>query len=89
MPPFTIVILQPKRTLSYHIACRGYSTQWDNYFIQLEPVASRVPFMLGVGNHERNWPGSGDRWGSMGVFDSGGECGVPYERRARMPLPGV
>lgn len=38
-----------------------------------------------VGNHERDWPGTGDRF--MGVSnDSRGECGIPYRRRFRMPI---
>lgn len=67
---------------------RGYSTQWDNFYSQLEPIASRVPYMVSVGNHERNWPGSGDRWGGFGIADSGGECGVAHALRARMPYQG-
>ena len=30
--------------------------QWDVYFDQLEPIATRVPYMVGIGNHERNYP---------------------------------
>jgi hypothetical protein len=40
---------------------------------QIEPVASVVPWMTAIGNHE---------WGFSESFipsqDSGGECGVPY-----------
>ena len=32
------------------------SFQWDVYFDQLEPIATRVPYMVGIGNHERNYP---------------------------------
>ena len=40
-------------------------------------------------NHERNWPGTHDRFhGRAAVYDSGGECGVVYERRMAMPIPG-
>uniref|UniRef100_A0A7R9UZ11 Purple acid phosphatase n=1 Tax=Chlamydomonas euryale TaxID=1486919 RepID=A0A7R9UZ11_9CHLO len=63
----------------------GFSTQWDNFFTQIEPVAARMPYMAVPGNHERDWPGTGGRWD---VEDSGGECGVAFERRVRMPLPG-
>lgn len=38
------------------------------------------------GNHERLYPQSGDRY-NMGR-DSGGECGVVYERRLQMPVQG-
>ena len=41
--------------------------------------------MTTIGNHERNWPNSGDRFPAQ--YDSGGECGVPYERRLQMPRP--
>jgi hypothetical protein len=65
---------------------RGYGTQWDNFFHQLAPLASRMPYMTAPGNHERDWPGSGDKynWG----YDSGGECGVAYETLLTMPTPG-
>ena len=38
--------------------------------------------MTGMGNHERDFPGSGN---SIGSGDSGGECGVPTESRFHMP----
>ena len=44
-----------------------------------------MPYMTTIGNHERNWPNSGDRFPAQ--YDSGGECGVPYERRLQMPRP--
>ena len=25
---------------------------------QVEPLARRVPWMVGIGNHERDWPGA-------------------------------
>eukprot|EP01136_Pigoraptor_vietnamica_P034747 Opistho-1_new@99068 len=37
----------------------GYSAQWDVFFDMIEPVASRVPYMTAVGNHERDMPNSG------------------------------
>ncbi|CAA3028887.1 probable inactive purple acid phosphatase 2 [Olea europaea subsp. europaea] len=44
---------------------RGYSWLWDNFFYQIEPVASKVPY-------HPNW--------ANGIYgeDGGGECGVPY-----------
>ena len=30
--------------------------QWDIYFDQLEPIATSVSYMAGIGNHERNYP---------------------------------
>jgi acid phosphatase type 7 len=53
------------------------------YHVQVEPLVSHLPYMTAIGNHERDWPGSGDRFPSM--TDSGGECGVPHERRFLMP----
>ena len=32
---------------------RGYFSQWDNFFDQLYPLASRLPYMTCPGNHER------------------------------------
>ncbi|KAK9865860.1 hypothetical protein WJX84_011864, partial [Apatococcus fuscideae] len=52
---------------------------------QIEPLARSMPYMTAIGNHERDWPGSGDRFPSM--YDSGGECGVPTERHFSMPGP--
>lgn len=36
-----------------------------------------------MGNHERLAPNSGDRYGI--INDSGGECGIAYEQRLKMP----
>ena len=52
--------------------------------LQIEPVAAQLPWMTAVGNHERGWPSSG---AARGGRDSGGECGVAYVRRFRMPPP--
>eukprot|EP00879_Flechtneria_rotunda_P003651 GHRR01003888.1.p1 GENE.GHRR01003888.1~~GHRR01003888.1.p1 ORF type:complete len:559 (+),score=122.66 GHRR01003888.1:217-1677(+) len=65
---------------------RGYVTQWDNFMHQLEPLISQVPYMASPGNHERDWPNSGDRF--VDVYDSGGECGIAFERRVQMPQAG-
>ncbi|MEW5311981.1 MAG: hypothetical protein WDW38_003647 [Sanguina aurantia] len=65
--------------LSY---AQGYSTQWDNFHAQIQPVATAVPYMVNPGNHERGWAGSG---GLFDAPDSGGECGVVYQRRFVMP----
>ena len=68
--------------LSY---ARGIEAQWDNFLHQLQPVASAVPTMVVQGNHERDWPGTGDAY--KAATDSGGECGVPAARRMPMPAP--
>ncbi|XP_059655727.1 probable inactive purple acid phosphatase 2 [Cornus florida] len=67
---------------------RGYSWMWDNFFNQIEPVASKVPYHVCIGNHEYNWPLQPWRpdWsGSIYGTDGGGECGVPYSLRFNMP----
>lgn len=67
---------------------RGYSWLWDNFFTQIEPIASRVPYHVCIGNHEYDWPQQPWRpdW-AVGLYktDGGGECGVPYSLRFNMP----
>ncbi|KAI9079444.1 hypothetical protein K1719_038526 [Acacia pycnantha] len=36
----------------------GYISQWDQFTSQVEPIASRVPYMIASGNHERDVPGT-------------------------------
>jgi hypothetical protein len=31
---------------------RGVGAQWDGFMTQIEPIAARVPYMVGIGNHE-------------------------------------
>lgn len=57
---------------------RGYASQWEVFHDQIEAVATSVPWMVSVGNHERDFVGSGSQVGSL---DSGGECGVASELR--------
>eukprot|EP00744_Colponema_vietnamica_P002168 GILI01003467.1.p1 GENE.GILI01003467.1~~GILI01003467.1.p1 ORF type:complete len:517 (+),score=158.39 GILI01003467.1:27-1553(+) len=59
--------------LSY---AEGDAQQWDVFFDQIEPISSRMPYMVSPGNHE------------IGLEDSGGECGVPFDRRFHMPENG-
>nr|ANN22407.1 purple acid phosphatase 2 [Camellia oleifera] len=67
---------------------RGYSWLWDTFFAQIEPVASKVPYHVCIGNHEYDWPHQPWKpdW-SYSVYgkDGGGECGVPYSLRFNMP----
>lgn len=49
---------------------------------QIEPISGFVPYMTGQGNHERDFPGSGN---VIGGRDSGGECGIPTQARFHMP----
>ncbi|KAK1565791.1 hypothetical protein Q3G72_035195 [Acer saccharum] len=60
----------------------GYLSQWDQFTAQVEPIASTVPYMIGSGNHERDWPNSGTFYDTP---DSGGECGVPAETMFYVP----
>ncbi|KAJ8510982.1 hypothetical protein OPV22_001416 [Ensete ventricosum] len=60
----------------------GYISQWDQFTAQVEPITSRVPYMLASGNHERDWPNTGSFYGTT---DSGGECGVLAETMFYIP----
>ncbi|CAF2149706.1 probable inactive purple acid phosphatase 24 [Brassica rapa] len=60
----------------------GYLSQWDQFTAQVEPVASKVPYMIASGNHERDWPDTGSFYAGE---DSGGECGVPAETMFYFP----
>ncbi|KAJ6718360.1 INACTIVE PURPLE ACID PHOSPHATASE 9-RELATED [Salix purpurea] len=57
---------------------RGYSWLWDHFFTQVEPVASKVPYHVCIGNHEYDWPLQPWKpdW-AYAVYgtDGGGECG--------------
>ena len=61
---------------------RGYGAIWHSFFHMVEPLTRSMPYMTTIGNHERDWPDSGDRYGGT---DSNGECGVPYMMRTPMP----
>lgn len=65
--------------LSY---ANGYLSEWDQFTSQIEPIASRVPYMVASGNHERDWPNTGSFYKNM---DSGGECGVLAETMFYVP----
>eukprot|EP00656_Telonema_subtile_P030983 TRINITY_DN3394_c0_g1_i1.p1 TRINITY_DN3394_c0_g1~~TRINITY_DN3394_c0_g1_i1.p1 ORF type:complete len:618 (+),score=64.76 TRINITY_DN3394_c0_g1_i1:86-1939(+) len=62
----------------------GYESEWDFFMSSIEPIASVVPYMIGQGNHERDFPDSGSAFGGG---DSGGECGIPTQARFVMPTP--
>lgn len=64
----------------------GFLVEWDQFLELVTPVASKRSYMTSIGNHERDFPGSGSVYTK---WDSGGECGVPYESYFRMPTPGV
>ncbi|KAK3222896.1 hypothetical protein Dsin_009921 [Dipteronia sinensis] len=67
---------------------RGYEWLWDQFFVQIEPVASKVAYHVCIGNHEYNLPLQPWRpdWAqTIYRTDGGGECGVPYSLRFHMP----
>jgi acid phosphatase type 7 len=68
---------------------RGYPFVWEWFMTSVAPLASALPYMVGIGNHEYDYRGHGQispAWAPWGV-DSGGECGVPYSARFSMPAP--
>eukprot|EP00002_Diphylleia_rotans_P000513 TRINITY_DN1026_c0_g1_i1.p1 TRINITY_DN1026_c0_g1~~TRINITY_DN1026_c0_g1_i1.p1 ORF type:complete len:583 (-),score=112.84 TRINITY_DN1026_c0_g1_i1:288-2036(-) len=80
--------------ISYALG-RGYT--WEQYMNFMEPLATRVPVMVSIGNHEYCYldqstkdpsgaTGNGFHpdWGNYGN-DGGGECGVPTYYRFHMP----
>ena len=81
----------------------GHAHVWDAWMKMIEPFASRVPVMVGVGNHEYDHSqGGGDRdpsgvesddgfhptWGEGSFKSEGGECGVPVSKRFAVPHNG-
>ncbi|KAK8952684.1 putative inactive purple acid phosphatase 24 [Platanthera guangdongensis] len=60
----------------------GYLSQWDQFTSQVQPITSRIPYMIASGNHERDWPNTGSFYDTM---DSGGECGVLAETMFYVP----
>ena len=54
-----------------HNVCvhRGEETMWDVFMDQFEVLATKAPVMLVAGNHERDFPDTGDRYGTG--IDSG------------------
>ncbi|CAN6167567.1 unnamed protein product [Urochloa humidicola] len=65
--------------LSY---ANGFLAQWDQFTAQIEPIASKVPYMVASGNHERTFHDTG---GFYNGNDSRGECGVPAETYFYVP----
>jgi len=66
---------------------RSHGYQWDNFGYEIEPLSARIPWMMGLGNHDRDDLNSGSFYdgGTSGVGGSRGECGVPAEYRYLMP----
>ena len=65
-----------------HTDADGVSSEWDEFFHQIAPIAQSRPWMTCVGNHELDWPVAYSYFNST---DSGGECGIPQEKRFGMP----
>ena len=80
---------------------RGVGALWDAFMTQIQPIAARIPYMTGIGNHEYDHETGGDKdpshapgkggfrpiWGNYGT-DSGGECAVPMVHRFHSPSNG-
>jgi hypothetical protein len=65
---------------------RGYAFLWEYFFNLIEPLATQVPYMVCIGNHEYDYLGQEFSPAGYGYGnDSGGECGVPYLKRFSMP----
>lgn len=87
-----IEALGDKPALISHIGdisyARGYSWVWDEFFAQIEPIASKVPYHVCIGNHEYDFPTQPwkpDWAATIYGNDGGGECGVPYSLKFDMP----
>lgn len=70
----------------------GFSAEWDEFMMQIQPAASQIPWMTSPGNHEWNCPcfipaptPAPTEFSWFRDDDSGGECGVPYEFNFQMP----
>ncbi|XP_044985378.1 probable inactive purple acid phosphatase 2 [Hordeum vulgare subsp. vulgare] len=68
---------------------KGYAWLWDHFFEQIEPIAASTPYHVCIGNHEYDWPSQPWKptWAAdtYNGKDGGGECGVPYSIKFRMP----
>ena len=64
---------------------RGYGALWDAWLLQQQPLASRVPYAVAIGNHERDVLEDGGI--PYRTVDSGGEGGVPFGARFPLPTP--
>ncbi|KAG6415530.1 hypothetical protein SASPL_122942 [Salvia splendens] len=63
----------------------GFMAEWDFFLHLISPLASQLPYMTAIGNHERDYIDSGSVYVTP---DSGGECGVAYETYFPMPTAG-
>jgi hypothetical protein len=54
----------------------GLLAKWATYTARWQGVWDKVPYFVGQGNHERDFPGSHNDPSYEGSSDSGGECGI-------------
>jgi len=56
------------------------------FFFQIEPIATQIPYLVCIGNHEYDYIGQpfNPSWSDYDT-DSNGECGVPFNARFQMP----
>ncbi|GLE02468.1 hypothetical protein PINS_up011306 [Pythium insidiosum] len=80
---------------------RGDGSVWDRFMHEIAPIATRVPYMVSIGNYEYDYQSGGSHdtsgaggtngfhpaWGNFGS-DSNGECGVPTVHRFHVPATG-
>ncbi|MEW5301545.1 MAG: hypothetical protein WDW36_004400 [Sanguina aurantia] len=62
----------------------GYGADWDVFGQQFEEAFTMWPLLTGVGNHERDFPNTGDAFNNSST-DSGGECNIPHFHRYYSP----
>lgn len=101
-------VLNPKNNLPiravHHFGdlsyARGAAHIWDEWLNMISSFTTKVPLMVGVGNHEYDHASGGANgkdpsgvpaddgyrpaWGNFGE-DSGGECGIPPSNHFTMP----
>jgi len=67
----------------------GHAIRWEQFFHQIEPIATSIPYHVCIGNHEYDFDGQPfhPSWSDYGN-DSHGECGVPFNSRFSMPATG-
>jgi hypothetical protein len=67
---------------------RGLGVLWEYFMDSIDNAAGSAPFMVGVGNHEQDYPGQAFNPPDSGYGDDSlGECSVPYGNRFHMPSP--
>jgi len=67
---------------------RGKTETWTKFMNMIQPVASRIPWMVNCGNHDCLYDGQPFQPNWLGYFwagGDGGECAVPYNARFHMP----